>query len=264
MTIAAVVATIATGSVVLAADWPEFRFGPGNTGLNPAETAIGAGNVGSLATAWTAPTGNGVYSSPAVANGTVYVGSDDGKLYAFDAAGVTNCSAGPPRTCSPLWTAATGGAIRSSPAVADGTVYVGSDDGKLYAFDAAGQFNCSAGPPRTCLARWVTTTGSTVRSSPVVSNGVVYVGSDDAGLYALNATTGMVIWKTITGAAVRSSPAVASGVVYVGSDDKAVYALDAATGAVVWKTTTGAAVRSSPSVANGVVYVGSDDAGLYA
>ena len=163
-----------------------------------------------------------------------------------------------------MWTAATGGAVRSSPAVADGTVYVGSDDGKLYAFDAAGLFNCAAGPPRTCLAQWVTTTGAAVRSSPVVANGVVYVGSDDAGLYALNATTGQVIWKTITGAAVRSSPAVASGVVYVGSDDKAVYALDAATGAVLWKTTTGAAVRSSPAVANGVVYVGSDDAGLYA
>ena len=262
--LAAVVTTIATGSVVFAADWPEFRFGPTHPGLNPAENAISAGNVGSLATAWTAPTGNGVYSSPSVAGGTVYVGSDDGKLYAFDAAGMTNCSPGSPRTCSPVWTAATGGAVRSSPAVAGGTVYVGSDDGKLYAFDAAGLFNCSAGPPRTCLARWVTTTGAIVRSSPAVSNGVVYVGSDDAGLYALNATTGMVIWKTITGAAVRSSPAVAGGVVFVGSDDKAVYALDAATGAVLWKTTTGAAVRSSPAVANGVVYVGSDDTGLYA
>src|SRR5687768_14069481 len=105
--LAAVVTTMATGSVVLALDWPEFRFGPTNTGLNPAETAISAGNAGSLATAWTAPTGNSVYSSPAVANGTVYVGSDDGKLYAFDAAGVANCSPGPPRACSPLWTAAT-------------------------------------------------------------------------------------------------------------------------------------------------------------
>jgi outer membrane protein assembly factor BamB len=264
VTLAVVVTTTATGSVVFAADWPAFRFGPTHPGLNPAETAVSAGNVGSLATAWTGPTGNGVFSSPAVAGGIVYVGSDDGKLHAFDAAGVTNCSVGPSRACSPLWTAATGGAVRSSPAVAGGIVYVGSDDGKLYAFDAAGLFNCSAGPPRTCMARWVTTLGAVVRSSPVVSNGVVYVGSDDAGLYALNATTGMVIWKTITGAAVRSSPAVASGVVFVGSDDKAVYALDAATGAVLWKTTTGAAVRSSPTVANGVVYVGSDDAGLYA
>jgi outer membrane protein assembly factor BamB len=264
VTVVAVLAAMSTGSLAFAADWPTFRSDTAHSGLNPAESAIGAGNVGALAPAWTAPTGSGVYSSPAIANGTTYVGSDDGKLYAVDAAGASNCSAGPPRTCAPLWTAATGGTVRSSPAVANGNVYVGSDDGKLYAFDAAGQFNCAAGPPKTCLARWVTATGAGVRSSPVVANGVVYVGSDDAGVYALNATTGQVIWKTITGAAVRSSPAVAGGVVYVGSDDKGLYALDAATGAVRWKTTTAAAVRSSPAVANGAVYVGSDDAGLYA
>jgi len=75
-----------------------------------------------------------VHSSPAVAEGVVYVGSDDGKLYAFDAAGVTGCTAG---VCTPLWTATTGSKVQSSPAVAEGVVYVGSDDGKLYAFDAA-------------------------------------------------------------------------------------------------------------------------------
>lgn len=107
---AAILTTITTGPVASAADWPEFRFGPTHSGLNPAETVISAGNAGSLATAWTAPAGGGVYSSPAVAGGTAYLGSDDGKLYAFDASGVTNCSAGPPRTCSPLWTAVTGGA----------------------------------------------------------------------------------------------------------------------------------------------------------
>src|SRR5712692_3958655 len=60
------------------------------------------------------------YSSPAVANGVVYVGSDDDKLYAFKANGC-----GQP-TCSPLWTASVGSAIWSSPAVANGVVYVGS------------------------------------------------------------------------------------------------------------------------------------------
>ena len=37
--------------------------------------------------------------------------------------------------CAPLWTANTGDAILSSPAVVGGVVYVGSDDGKLYAFE---------------------------------------------------------------------------------------------------------------------------------
>ena len=58
------------------------------------------------------------------------VGSGDDKLYAFDAAGGMNCS-GTPTTRTPLWTGATGGPISSSPAVANGVVYVGSEDNHL-------------------------------------------------------------------------------------------------------------------------------------
>ena len=63
-----------------------------------------------------------------MANGVVYVGSDDNHLYAFAARG---CGA---VTCSPLWTATTGGDINSSPALGNRMVYVGSADGQLYAF----------------------------------------------------------------------------------------------------------------------------------
>jgi outer membrane protein assembly factor BamB len=63
---------------------------------------------------------------------------------------------------------------------------------------------------------------------------------------------------------VYSSPAVANGVVYVGSYDKNVYALNAKTGAKLWSYTTGGGVYTSPSVANGLVYVGSDDGNVYA
>ena len=68
-------------------------------------------------------------SSPAVANGVVYVGSLDHKLYAY----AVGCASGG-ATCTPLWTATTGDMVVSSPAVANGVVYVGSHDGKLYAY----------------------------------------------------------------------------------------------------------------------------------
>ena len=66
-----------------------------------------------------------MFSSPAVANGVVYVGSlTDNKVYALNAS-----------TGAKLWSYTTGGAIYySSPAVANGVVYVGSLDGKVYAF----------------------------------------------------------------------------------------------------------------------------------
>jgi len=54
-------------------------------------------------------------------------------------------------------------------------VYVGSNDGKLYAFDAA-----------TCALLWTATTGLNTPSSPALANGVVYVGSTDHKLYAYN------------------------------------------------------------------------------
>ena len=121
-------------------------------------------------------------SSPAVADGVVYVGADSGKLYAFDAYGsLQHCvNEGPYNSCSALWKGVTGGPVRSSPAVANGVVYVGSQDRKVYAY----QVGCGSGGA-TCPALWTSpATGGLVDSSPAVANGVVYVGSRDDNLYA--------------------------------------------------------------------------------
>jgi outer membrane protein assembly factor BamB len=64
-----------------------------------------------------------------------------------------------------------------------------------------------------------------VISSPAYANGVVYVGSYDNNVYALNARTGAKLWNYTTGALVYSGPAVANGVVYVGGYDHNIYAL---------------------------------------
>ncbi len=127
---------------------------------------------------------------------------------------------------------------------------------------------------------WKFDTGAAVRSSPAVSNGVVYIGSADGHLYAVDANTGQERWKFKTGKAVYSSPAIAGGVVYVGSADGRVYAVDADNGQERWKFKTGKAVPSprngaidwelhkgvfsSPAVAGGTVYFGAADGHLYA
>ena len=72
------------------------------------------------------------------------------------------------------------------------------------------------------------------------------------------------LWRFATGDGVYSSPAVANGIVYVGSEDKNLYAVDAVTGKEKWRFTTGDHVFTSPTVAEGIVYVGSEDKNLYA
>jgi outer membrane protein assembly factor BamB len=73
---------------------------------------------------WQFDTGEQMASSPAVVDGTVYVGSIDSNLYAVDAA-----------TSTKHWQFDTSGSVESSPAVVDGTVYVGNFDGNLYAIE---------------------------------------------------------------------------------------------------------------------------------
>jgi len=113
-----------------------------------------------------------------------------------------------------FWDYTTGSEVYSSPAVADGKVYVGSWDDKVYCLNAA-----------TGAWIWDYTTGDIVYSSPAVADGKVYVGSWDSKVYCLNAATGAWVWDYTTGNYVYSSPAVADGKVYVGSwDDSKVYA----------------------------------------
>src|SRR5918994_2080769 len=106
---------------------------------------------------WSAHTDASIHSSPAVVDGVVYVASwtdftaNTNRLYAFDASGTTNCS-GSPKVCTPLWTASSGSGAVSSPAVANGVVYVTAS--LLSAFDAAGTTNCS-GTPKSCTTVWV-------------------------------------------------------------------------------------------------------------
>jgi outer membrane protein assembly factor BamB len=112
--------------------------------------------------------------------------------------------------------------------------------------------------------KWSYQTGAGILSSPVIVEGVVYFGSRDYNLYAVDAETGQKKWEFRTGSWVESSPAVVDGVVYFGSNDGKFYALDAATGHKLWDFQTRYAIKSSPALANGVVYFGGDDYNVYA
>lgn len=100
---------------------------------------------------------------------------------------------------------------------ADGVLYIGADDGKLYAVDTK-----SGG-----TIKWSYPTGAPVTSSPLISaNGLIYFGSNDSNLYVLNLNGQLVkAIKTEKGID-QSSPAIGSdGTVYIGSKDGRLYAI---------------------------------------
>ncbi|MDS0281873.1 PQQ-binding-like beta-propeller repeat protein [Haloarcula onubensis] len=217
--------------------WSQFSYDAANTGHAPANT----GPVGDIGERWSFQTDWRNTSSPAVVNGTIYVGSyelsySDGCVYALTA-----------EDGAEQWAFETGNAVRSSPAVADGTVYVGSDDGNVYALDAGDS-----------TEQWAFETGDSVASSPAVVDGTVYIGSDDYNVYALDADDGTEQWSFETGRAVRSSPAVTNDTVYIGSTDNTVYAIAAQSGTERWTHDMIDVGHSSPTVADGTVYVTKD------
>jgi outer membrane protein assembly factor BamB len=112
--------------------------------------------------------------------------------------------------------------------------------------------------------KWTFTTSEPIHSSPAVVDGVIYFGSRDGNIYALDADTGEQLWAFKTGSWVESSPAIVNGVLYCGSNDGNLYALDAKTGEQRWICDMPFGLRSSPAVADGVVYVGCEDYNLYA
>jgi hypothetical protein len=160
------------------ANWAQFHFSPAGSGFNPYENVISPASVPGLKLAWTNNSAGSIGSSPAVAGGVLYVGTQFNGLLAFSAAG-TGCS-GTPVTCNPLWTGTIPSQAVTSPAVASGVVYTTAGDGKLYAFRAAG---CGAS---ACNPLWTGAISSNSQSAPTVAGGVVYVtsGSD---LYAFRA-----------------------------------------------------------------------------
>jgi outer membrane protein assembly factor BamB/tRNA A-37 threonylcarbamoyl transferase component Bud32 len=111
---------------------------------------------------------------------------------------------------------------------------------------------------------WVFKCEDEVRGSPFYDNGVIYIGSYDNNLYALDATKGEFHWKFPTEGAIVGRPIVYQDMVLIGSKDSNLYCISAKTGKLLWNHKTDGAIHSSPRVGEGHVFFGSDDGYLYA
>jgi len=246
---------VTTGTVI-------WNYSAGTIGINTAP-AISSGiiyigskddnlyalNATNGSKIWNYSTGNQIFfSSPAISKGFVYVGSIDGNLYALNAT-----------TGSQIWNNSIG-AVKSSPSVYDGVLYVGASN-YIYALNATNGSTI-----------WSYFTSDGIYSSPAISKGVVYFGSGYSGvdtrIYALNATNGSQIWNyTTTGSGVISSPAVSpEGIVYINGMDDNLYALNSTDGSKIWNYTISGAsyIDNSPVISEGIVFTAAEGVGFFA
>lgn len=189
----------------------------------------------------------GIYGTPVVTGGLVYVGTYSGKVYALNAAN------GALRWVYPREGYEVIGAIVGGLVVAEGTIYVGSSDGRVYALDAA--FGDR---------KWQFDTGGKVWASVAVRDGVVYVSNFAGKLYALSGRDGKELWKFEAPAGIASSPVIFEDSVFFGSFDHYLRAVDIASGKERWKFLGGNWFWAQPLVNSGIVYAPCLDHKVYA
>jgi len=103
--------------------------------------------------------------------------------------------------------------------------------------------------------KWKVDTGSPIRSSPCVLNDLVFCANSSGEVIAFSIFTGDVRWRYATGNAVFAGLTAADGKLFVGSRDSSLHILNSATGKVERKIPVGNKILSAPAVANGIVYV---------
>ena len=217
---------------------------------------------GNGSVAWRHPTGSIHYSSPAYADGALYVGIMG--LYNT----TSQVSFNPPYgvlsldgvTGKERWFFPTGGSVAASPAVSGPNVIAPAKDGTVYSLNRS-----------TGALAWKASVDAGI-SSPSVFANTIFVGGGAFGgpgrVVALNASDGSVKWSFAPNGPVQSSITYAGGrIVFATNEDHGtVYALDAATGELAWSFEPSPSdyILGSPVVADGVVYAPSDNGHVYA
>jgi len=226
--------------------WPGLAVDEANGRIYLAyQNKLTALNSQSGTPVWEFPTENNknfsVFADPVVANGQLYFGAYDHVFYALDPAnGMQTWSFG-----------AADSRYIASPLVDGERIYAANADHHLYALDQDG----------TLL--WTFTTSHPQWGTPALGAGVLYLGSLNHFLYAVDANSGVQQWATDTGGTLVSGPLLHEGMLYTGTFNSEVLALDAGSGEVQWRVTTDGWIWGTPALYEGQLLVGDLNGILY-
>jgi eukaryotic-like serine/threonine-protein kinase len=189
---------------------------------------------------WKFATEGGIVCKPSIYEGNIYVGSEDQRLYCVNM-----------RSGKEIWSYYSGGAIRSSPYIAEGHVFIGSDDAFLHVVNAL-----------SGRRAWQVDAGIAIRSTPLMVGEYVYFGTEAGDLFCVD-LRGNVKWRFKAKRALTSSPVHANGIIYIGSVDTILYALDAKSGYIIWRFRMSKASISTPYIEDEYIFTGSVDSHIY-
>jgi FOG: WD40-like repeat len=194
---------------------------------------------------WTAETGAEIVGGAQFYGDRVLFGSHDGLLYCHEAA-----------TGKLIWKTETKGPVNATPCLSEKyTFTTGCDQPILRVMDVETGQQVSEIP-----------LGSLLIASPAIWDDILYFGTGDGIVYALDWKKKSIVWQfSIPGRdqQMASSPALTEELLVIGSRDKHVYCLERGTGTLKWSFKTRAKVDSSPVIAGDRVYFGSADRTVY-
>ena len=253
-------------------EWPQAAFDARHSGYNRFENILARSNVKHLTELWNAPIDGGIYASPIVSEGKLFIGGGDRRMHAFDAVTgaavwigcrqplffVDSAAAGhglvfasglystllayDGDTGEIAWTSALTD-VRASPTLAGGKLYVASFDGTLSALDPANGASIWSVKGSCCV----------YDQAPVVDGGRVFQTRTDGTMTAYNTLTGTQLWSRAAFSV--GTMAAGHGKIFF-NDYPNVVALDEETGARVWATPVGSESEpTAPVLANGMVFV---------
>ena len=249
-------------------DWHTFMHNLGFSGVSPDKNLAPP-----LELVWKFKTGGPLHASPVIANGILYIGSTDGKLYALDA-----------KQWGVKWVFDAGDAIRYSATVLGDRVYFNARNNMVYSLNA-----------KTGEKLWEFKTKSWMDAPPIVADDRVYVGAFRSKIYLLNARTGELeamrertvriqgieygcangvfrpvfpehtakVWRERTDGS-ESYPVTANGTTYIGARDGRIHGFDSASQTETWTYQTGGFVDAAPAISDGILYAASGDGYVYA
>ena len=227
-----------------------------------------------------------IIAGPAYQEGIVYVGTEDGKFYALDAATMEARGVG-------KWSLTVPRSIRGAPTIVEGRVIFGSSNKKVYALDA-----------KTGEQKWSRPVSGDVTAAVAYGRGAIYVPCSSGEVFALGLDDGAVRWRrrvavgrleldlvvsgdrlyVVSGseisalaldngarrwsqrtpARITAPPAVSEQAVYIGCRDGMLYALKPANGEPIWQQSLGSVITSAPLATNNAVLIGTRGPFLFA